>query len=140
MFNRPNNFPRRKRRGILIASSVVALLTALLFIYEPSSPDGVYYDQYIACGHGCWIFKDGKISIQCDEEPPKNSGAYYKSGNQWAWGNNPTNMIFIKPSLFGVKVICKQFQRGQQFWPRDSLSWMASLIDFKDSVLSQLFP
>jgi hypothetical protein len=140
MFDGQKSFWRRNNSSIWIAFSVIIFLALCVCFYEPSSPDGVYYDQYIACEHGCWIFKEGTIYIQCDKDPPKKTGTYYKSGNQWVWGNNPTNMLIIKPSLIGVKVICKQFETGQAFWPRDSLSWVIYVVDLKDSILSHLSP
>jgi hypothetical protein len=131
------NYLRRKRLGIGITFSVFLLLFAFLFFYEPSTPDGVYYDENIACGHGCWIFKNGKVFVECEDHSPDGAGTYSKTENQWVWGNNATNATVIKPSLFGVKVICSQFQNGKQFWPRDCFSWV---IDCRDWVGSHLFP
>ena len=113
---------QRKKFIVGVFLSVALLLVTFLFFYEPSSPEGIYFDKNIACRHGCWIFKGGNVSVQCDEGSPQNAGLYHKSGNQWLWGNNPTNVVLITPSLFGLKVIGAQFQGNHQFWPRDCFS------------------
>jgi hypothetical protein len=140
MLDGQKSFWRRNNSGIWIAFSVIIFLALCVCFYEPASPDGIYYDQNIGGEHGCWIFKDGTIYITCDVHPPEKTGVYYKNGNQWVSGTNPANMFIIKPSLFGVKVICKQFQKGQEFWPRNSLSWVIYVVDLKDSILSHLSP
>jgi len=130
MFSNLQNNLRRRGRGIGSVASAVLLLILYLFFYEPSTPDGIYYDPYIACEHGCWIFKDGEISIQCDKHPPKKAGTYHKIQNKWVSGDDPTNSAVIKPSLFGVNVIGSQFQKGHVFWLRDCFSWIFDFIDW----------
>jgi hypothetical protein len=108
----------------------VLSLSVLLFFYRPSSPDGVYFDENMACEHGCWIFEKGDVSAQCDKGTPEKAGEYRKSGSQWFWGNNPTNRVTIKASIFGIQVTGSQFQSGQVFWPRDYFSWIINCKDW----------
>jgi hypothetical protein len=119
------NYLSRKRPAIAIVSLITFLLAGFLYRYEPSSPAGVYYDPDIACGHGCWIFKDGKVYIQCDEEPPEYSYVYLKLNGQWVLqGINGESRGILKASLFGLKLISPQIQHGETYWARDGLSWV----------------
>lgn len=125
MFDDLQKFLRRRRLGIGVAFTITLLLFVFLFAVEPSSPDGVYYEKSALSEHYHWIFKDGTLFIQPEEEmPPEIFGTYYKSGNQWVWemGIPPTKVV-IKPSWFGVKLISNQFQAGHQFWPRYGFCW-----------------
>ena len=119
------NYLRRKRRAIGIAIAAVALVFAFLFFYEPSSPDGVYYERSAFSEHYHWIFKNGTLFTQVEEDlPPEIFGAYYKSGTQWIWEMGiPRTKVVIKPSWFGVKLISSQFIGGHQFWPRYGFCW-----------------
>ena len=121
---------QRSWKWVWVSFSMIVMLPLFVFLYEPPSPDGTYYDPYMACGHGRWIFNDGKVFAQGDNEPPQYSGAYYKSGGRWVCGSNPTNMAIIKPSLLGVTVTCKQFQQGRRFLFRDCFSWAIDSIDW----------
>jgi hypothetical protein len=141
-------FWRSKRRGILIASSVIVLLTAFLLFYEPSSPDGTYYWPELACGHGVCIFKDGKIYTQCpDEKVPEEVGAYIKSGNKWLsfpQNGNGQNGIFIKPTVLGIKMYGLSSNKSFNFYFRDQFSWVIYceelLVDSKNWIGSNFFP
>jgi hypothetical protein len=131
MLDGEQTFWQRKRLVIRIALSFVILFIVFAVYYQPSSPDGIYYDPDLACGHGCWIFKDGKIFVRCDDEVPQASGIYSKSGKNWISANNPTNFVIFKPSLFGLNVVGSQYQHGQTFWPRNCFSWV---VDCKEWI------
>ena len=117
----------------IFALSLVALMC---WCYEPASPDGVYYDDCIACGQGCWILKKHEVSIQCDGEKIQMVSTYYQSGNRWFMGNTPTNQCLLKPSLWGLQVIGPTFTRGQVFWPRDGFAWTVHLNEWLPSHLT----
>jgi hypothetical protein len=118
---------RRKRRWVLIASSVVALLVAFLLFYEPASPDGIYFDPYIGCEHGVWILKNGKVYVQCvGQEAPHDEGVYVKSGNQWIGKSGGV----IKPSILGITFYDSSFKNGHAFFFRDQFSWVGYLQRF----------
>jgi hypothetical protein len=138
MFSGLKSFLRRRKQTIAIASSVIVLLVGFLYFYEPASPDGVYYERSPVSEHYHWIFKDGTLFIQPEEEmPPEIFGTYCKSGTQWVWemGIPPTKVV-IKPSWFGVKMISFQFIGGHQFWPRHGFCWA---FDCWNWICSHLF-
>jgi hypothetical protein len=132
-----NRFWNEKPKWILGSFFGFALLLLFLFCFEPASPDGVYYDPYLACGHGLWTFKDGQVFIQCPGEPPSPLCTYGKVGGQWRYGNSTTNQVFLVPSLFGIKLIGSGLQNGQVFWPRDCFSWV---IDSKEWLQHHFSP
>src|ERR1700688_617212 len=102
------NHSRRKKLGIISVAIVLGVL--VVAFYQPSSPDGVYYDPYLACGHGCWKLKEGKIFTECDEEAYKFAGNFLKVNGEWIiQGKSGEVDAILKPSLFGLKVIDKQF-------------------------------
>ena len=132
------NYFSRKKQAIAIVSLIILLLAGFLCFYKPASPDGVYYDPEIECGHGCLIFKEGKVYIQCDEEPPEYSYVYLKLNGQWVLqGINGKPGGVLKASLFGLKLISPQIQHGETYWIRDGLSWV---IDCKEWIRSHPFP
>jgi len=125
MFDGLQKFLRRRRLGIGVVFSITLLLFVFVFAVEPSSPEGVYYERSTFSEHYHWIFKDGTLFIQPEEEmPPDMFGTYCKSGNQWVWemGIPPTKVV-IKPTWFGVKMISSQFIGSHQFWPRHGFCW-----------------
>jgi len=126
-------FWRRKTARFLLAIFALSLVALMCWCYEPASPDGVYYDADIACGQGCWILKNHEVFIQCDGEKPQLISTYYQAGNRWLMGNNPTNQILLKPSLWGLQVIGPAFTRGQVFWPRDRFAWTVNLKEWLQS-------
>ncbi len=69
------------------------------------------------------MFKDGKIFVGCESEETNFCSTYFKSENQWLSGNNPTNQMIIKPSLFGIKVTGPGGKGGSKFFLRDRFSW-----------------
>jgi hypothetical protein len=127
MFSGLKSFLRRRKQTIAIASSVIVLLVGFLYFYEPSSPEGIYYDPDLACGYGVWIFKDGKVFVQCDGETPRESGLYVKSGNRWT--SVEKNGAVFKPSILGIKVYDPFLHNGQSFWFRSKFSW---IVDCKE--------
>ena len=122
MLGKLHDFLQRRRQGILIVSSVVALLASFLLFYEPPYPEGTYYWPGLACGHGVWIFGDGKIYERCvGDNDPKEIGAYTKSGNKWIIGKGDG---LLKPSVFGITIYGSSFKNGHEFYFRDQLSWV----------------
>ncbi len=112
-----------KRSAIAVGFLLSASLVLFFTFYQPSTPDGIYYDSGLACTHGCWILKGGKIYVQCDNEAPRASGSYAKSGQAWVSETDPKSPIIFQPGLLGLKVVGTRFQHGRAFWPRDSFSW-----------------
>jgi hypothetical protein len=124
MLDGEQTFWQRKRMAFRIVLFLVILLFVFLTCYQPSTPDGVYYDPDLACGHGCWIFKDGQIYTECEDHVPQAAGKYFKLGNQWVNNSNPTNEIVIKPFLLGIKLESPTLKNGHEFFVRDSFSWV----------------
>ena len=94
MFGGLRNNLRKHRGKWGIAFSAVFLLAGL-FVYEPATPDGVYYDPNMACEHGVWIFKNGTIREECaGETPPRKCGPYFKSKTEWVGSANRGNDPF----------------------------------------------
>ena len=114
------------------------VMVVFLLVYQPASPDGDYYDPDISCGHGCWVFKDGKVYIQCDEESSEYSYVYLKLNGQWVLQDIRGESIgVLKSSIFGLNLINPQMQYGQKHWTRDGLSWV---IECKEWIGSHPFP
>jgi hypothetical protein len=124
-------FWRRKRRIIWIAFSILLLLLAVLFFYEPSTPEGIYYDPNVASEYAYWIFgKDGKVFLQT-ERTYEYAGVITKVGNEWV-GNEGTNGVgreVFKPKLLGLVVYNSQLEGGHVFWFRKRFAW---IIDCKE--------
>lgn len=123
MVDNQQTLRQRKHLAVRIVLSVLILFILFLACYQPSSLDGIYYDPAIACDHGFWMFKDGKIFAGCEAEETNFCGTYFKSANQWLSGNNPTNQMIIKPSLFGIEMTGQSWKGGRKFILRDCFSW-----------------
>ena len=126
----------RKHRGKWGIAFSAVFLPAGLFVYEPATPDGVYYDPNMACEHGVWIFKNGTILEECAGETPlRKCDPYFKSKTEWVGVGKPGERPIFKPSLFGITWIDPSLQSGRNFYLRDSLSWV---IDFKEWIREHL--
>jgi hypothetical protein len=124
----------RKKPKIMVVLALFLLALLFVVFYEPSSPDGVYYWPDLACSHGVWIFKNGKIYGQCiGENAPSKIGSYIKSGNKWI--SESRDNISMKPSMFGITLYGSSFKNGHQFFFRDQFSWV---VDCKDWCVFQL--
>jgi hypothetical protein len=126
------SFWRKLQRPILAALIFLTLLVGFVLLYEPSTPDGIYYWPGLACGHGVWIFKDGTIYDQCiGESNPQKITTYIKSGNQWI--SKVADTTRIKPSVFGITLYGSSFKNGHEFYFRDQYSWIIDCQDWLQS-------
>jgi len=123
MSSQKNNRSRKWRSRIILILAVSILSVVLLHFYYASSPEGVYYDPDLACGYGVWIFKESKIFIQCDNESPKETGIYIKSGNRWVAGKSGG---VLKPSILGITMYDPSLTKGHVFWFRSRFSWIVN--------------
>jgi len=91
------------RFGVL---AFLSIGLALLFICcYPINPDGVYYDQGMACGGAYWVFKNGE-AYTISPEKTNFICTYSKIGNNWVGQATISNAhIYFKSTLVGLNIL-----------------------------------
>ena len=138
MLGSQTNFWRRKNSGIWISLSAMILALLCVCLYEPSSPDGVYYAHEYADHYGFCVFKDGTVFNKYDTRILEEVGTYSKSGDRWEMKGHTEKQWFLQPTFWGIIVIDPQNHNADEIYTRECFSWAAKsvywLIDCKEWI------
>ena len=106
---------------------IVALFLTALYLH--TTPDGKYYDKYVASEYAYWEFYSGQIHF---EDPMTNMiiNTYYKSNGVWVAGASSTNRhIILKPLVIGIRTVDLPTHEQDRFLPRFGFSWLCSILE-----------
>lgn len=123
----PSRHSRSARKYVLLALIAISLF-AVLFIflrYTPVSPEGAYYDKYMAnIGPAYWIFRDGSVFIVTPESTNIIS-TYSQLGNNWRYNTRTNTSTVLKATILGMTIISVEGGHTNTFYiPRRYLSWL----------------